>query len=486
MTSEPRIELVIFGSTGHLAQRKLFPALFRLYRAGLADSLERVVATGRTEQSSEAFRQQTGKQVRAATADAGREPGTWADFEARIHYQCLDAGQRTDFLALRPVPDTTGVIRIYYLATLPSLYGTICEQLGEAGLVNRQCRVALEKPLGHDLHSCREINRQVQQYFPESAIFRIDHYLGKESVQNLLALRFGNSFFPPLWDSRHIDNVQITVAESIGIEGRVDYYTSTGALRDMVQNHMLQMLCMVALEPPPRLTPDFIRDEKIKVLDSLVPMSPEKAPALTVRGCYTAGAIDGGPVPGFAEEAGDRADENLETFVALRVDIESFRWAQVPFYLRTGKRLARGYSEIAITFRKHPFSLFPNDPHDQENRLVIGLQPEDTMTLHMVNKLPGLFPRLHLQPTALDLTSTHGPQGEQRHDAYEKLLLDLFNGDQTFFMRGDETEAAWRWTDTVIEAWRWSRLPVRPYAAGTMGPESASALIERDGRSWHE
>ena len=375
--------------------------------------------------------------------------------------------------------------RLYYLATLPSLYGEICQRLQQAGAVNEHSAVVLEKPLGHDLASCRQINEQVAQVFREEGTFRIDHYLGKETVQNLLAVRFGNPLFSPMWRNTFVDNVQITVAEDIGVEGRADYYAKTGALRDMVQNHLLQVLSIVAMEPPVSLRAADIRDEKMKALRALMPITADNARENTVRGRYAAGAVNGEAVKGFLEEAEFGNADATETFVAIKATINNWRWAGVPFYLRTGKRLSRRYSEIVIEYKRQPFSLFANDPNELTNKLVIRLQPDESISLHTLNKKPGLTNKLSLQPVTLHLTDESRGKGDS-YDAYERLLLDAINGDQTLFMRRDEVETAWQWIDTIIEAWEQNGTPIKNYNAGTMGPGSATALTAVDGRSWYE
>ena len=375
--------------------------------------------------------------------------------------------------------------RLYYLATLPSLYGEICQRLQQAGAVNEHSAVVLEKPLGHDLASCRQINEQVAQVFREEDTFRIDHYLGKETVQNLLAVRFGNPLFSPMWRNTFVDNVQITVAEDIGVEGRADYYAKTGALRDMVQNHLLQVLSIVAMEPPVSLRAADIRDEKMKALRALMPITADNARENTVRGRYAAGAVNGEAVKGFLEEAEFGNADATETFVAIKATINNWRWAGVPFYLRTGKRLSRRYSEIVIEYKRQPFSLFANDPNELTNKLVIRLQPDESISLHTLNKKPGLTNKLSLQPVTLHLTDESRGKGDS-YDAYERLLLDAINGDQTLFMRRDEVETAWQWIDTIIEAWEQNGTPIKNYNAGTMGPGSATALTAVDGRSWYE
>lgn len=472
------IDLVIFGGTGDLAQRKLLPSLWHLHRANQLDRVRRIISLGRSGHDTPAYRVQIADQINdAAESDS---------FLGKLEYLTLDATQLSDFDALshllhNPAPAEQTV---FYLATAPALYGTICEHLKSSGVLALPSRVVLEKPIGNDLASCREINQRVLAVFNESNVFRIDHYLGKETVQNLLALRFGNSMFDPVWNSHHVDNIQITVAESIGVEGRGDFYAQTGALRDMVQNHILQVLCLVAMEPPASLEADTIRDEKLKVLRALTPITADTVKKNSVRGQYDDGAIDGQPVRGFLEEGGFAQATNTETFVALRAGVHNWRWINVPIYLRTGKRLAGRYSEIVVEFKKHPFSLFADDQNHTPNKLVINIQPEESITLHTVIKKPGLSRGIKLEP--VELTLTADTDKKQHYDAYERLLLDVFAGDQTLFMRGDEVEAAWQWIDGIIQAWHDVGVNVKPYPAGTMGPAAAQALTERDGRSWYD
>ena len=480
------VDLVIFGGTGDLSTRKLLPALFQLHRHQLADRLHRIIATGRGELDTEALRIVARENLERYLPENSWDENVWETFRGRLFYQQVDAAMADHYQSLGTLLDEGEAPgRLYYLATLPSLYGAICQQLQHAGLVNPQSRVVLEKPLGHDLESCREINEQVAQVFEEESTFRIDHYLGKETVQNLIAVRFGNPLFSPQWRNTFIDNVQITVAEDIGVEGRGGYYAKTGALRDMVQNHVLQVLSIVAMEPPASLRPADIRDEKMKVLRALVPMTAANVKENTVRGRYAAGAVNGEAVKGFLEEAEYQDADSTETFVALKATINNWRWAGVPFYLRTGKRLSRRYSEIVIEYKKLPFSLFANDPNELTNKLVIRLQPEENISLHTLNKRPGLTRGLRLQPVELHLTDESQNKGDS-YDAYERLLLDAINGDQTLFMRRDEVETAWRWTDSINEAWEESGTPVKNYNSGTMGPNAATALVAVDGRSWYE
>ncbi len=480
------VDLIIFGGTGDLSTRKLLPALYQLHRDKLADRLHRIIATGRSKIDGETFHLEAQKNLQRFLPAADWDEAVWATFRERLCYVQLEAGQSKDYQTLTNLLDSSGAPgRLFYLATLPSLYGEICQQLQAAGAVNRESRVVLEKPLGHDLTSCQQINEQVAQVFDEEATFRIDHYLGKETVQNLLALRFGNALFHPMWNNTFISNVQITVAEDIGVAGRGSYYADTGALRDMVQNHLLQVLSLVAMEPPASLRAADIRDEKMKVLRCLEPITPANVKARTVRGRYAAGAVRGKAVKGFLEEEAFHDADNTETFVALEASINNWRWAGVPFYLRTGKRLTRRYSEIVIEYRRQPFSLFANDPQELTNKLVIHLQPEESISLHTVNKKPGLASKLRLKPVELHLTD-ESQEKHSSYDAYERLLLDALHGDQTLFMRRDEVETAWRWIDSIIEAWEENAIPVKSYNAGTMGPNAATALVAVDGFSWHE
>jgi len=480
------VDLIIFGGTGDLSTRKLLPALFQLHRHGLADTLQRIVGTGRAATDNETFRDKAHANLKKFLPKEDWDENLWTQFREKLHYQQLDAAEPAHYAKLTDLLSATNeTIKLYYLATLPSLYGTICLHLQQAGADWPNSRVVLEKPLGHDLASCRQINEQVAQVFAEECTFRIDHYLGKETVQNLLAVRFGNPLLHPVWKNTFVDNVQITVAEELGVEGRGDYYARTGALRDMVQNHMLQVLSIVAMEPPSSLDPADIRDEKMKVLRCLEQITADNVRESTVRGRYASGAVNGEAVSGFLEEAEYKDALSTETFVAIRATINNWRWAGVPFYLRTGKRLNRRYSEIVIEFKRQPFSLFANDPDELTNKLVIRLQPEETISLHTLNKKPGLTNKLRLQQVELQLTADSG-KGDESYDAYERLLLDAINGDQTLFMRRDEVEIAWRWIDSIIEAWDEDGTPIKSYNSGTMGPNDATALVAVDGRNWYE
>ena len=489
--------IVIVGASGDLALRKLLPALYNLEKRGLLNSVKKVIGTGRAELSTQEFIDLVSNKY-AEFVNQGKsniaQCDDWKKFISKVDYCKLPADDSAQYEKLKDMitVDGTRAPVTYYLSTVPAIYGTICQQLKSHGLAKESDQVVLEKPLGNNLETCNEIHDAVAQVFDESNTFRIDHYLGKETVQNLLTLRFSNALFNPLWSNRYIDNVQITVAESIGVAGRADFYGKTGALRDMVQNHLLQILSMVAMEPPAKLNADAIRNEKVKVLEALTPVTSDTVRDHVIRGQYTAGAVGTESVIGFLDEVGYSGDDNndeqysnTETFVAIKAEVHNWRWAGVPFYLRTGKRLKRRYSEIVIEFKRQPFSLFEDDPNDFANKMVITIQPDENIRLHTLHKKPGLSGKLKLQPVALDLSSD--PLGaNDSYDAYERLLLDIINGDQTLFMRSDEVEAAWRWTDSIIHSWSEVGLGVMPYSAGSMGPTKSLALPERDDKSWHE
>jgi glucose-6-phosphate 1-dehydrogenase len=482
--SDSKLDLVIFGGSGDLTLRKLLPSLYYLEVAGLLGQLGHIIGIGRTELDDSSYQGLVREKLGEYLPAEDLREDTWAIFSQRLKFVTLDATKPEKYQSLIDKGDGSRA-SIYYLATLPSLYGPICRNLQASGALMKESRVVLEKPLGRDLASCQAINSEVAQVFDEAHTFRIDHYLGKETVLNLIALRFGNPLFSHLWNHHYIDNVQITVAEQLGVEGRGSYYADIGALRDMLQNHLLQILCLVAMEPPNNLDADAIRDEKVKVLTSLRSMDPHTVKELTVSGQYSSGNIDGEAVAGFLdqEEYGDCTD--TETFVALKAEVVNWRWSGVPFYLRTGKRLSSRYSEIVIEFKPQVHSIFPlNASSELRNQLVIHLQPEENVTLYAMSKKPGLGPA-SLQPRPLDLTGDSKHIGRS-NDAYERLLLDVINNEQTLFMRRDEVENAWRWADTILESWKLAGFTPRLYKAGTMGPNAATGLIERDGRSWHE
>src|SRR3954466_15376649 len=478
--------LLVFGATGDLARRMLLPSLYGLDADGLLPDDLRIIGTARTELDDGAFQARAEAALQEHLQPGFYQAGIAERFLSRLHYVSLDINDPAGFERLGGAIGAPCHGVAIFLSTAPSLFKPTIDGLAGAGLACPTVRMALEKPLGSDLESSREINDAVHAHFPEERVFRIDHYLGKETVQNLIALRFANLMFEPLWHSAHIDHVQITVAETIGVEGRGDYYDGVGALRDMVQNHMLQLVSLVAMEPPTNFDATAVRDEKVKVLRSLRPITSADVETLTVTGQYSRGAIDGVPVPGYSEEIGH--DSQAETFVALKAHIDNWRWKGVPFYLRTGKRMPNRDSEIYIQFRDVPYSIFASrGAITQPNKLIIGLQPEETIELRLMSKTPGLDRQgVRLREIPLDIGLANAFSEYRRRIAYERLLLDLIEGDPTLFVRRDEVEAQWAWVDRIRAAWAAKGMTPRPYAAGTWGPSAAIALTERDGISWHE
>ena len=476
----------MFGATGDLARRMLLPSLYGLDFDGLLPPELRIIGTARTALDDRGYRERAVEALQQHLPEGAFDEAVATRFIERLHYVPVDITDQASFAGLaQSIGDPCHGVAIF-LSTAPSLFKPTLDGLEGAGLACPTVRMALEKPLGTDLESSREINDAVGSAFPEDRIFRIDHYLGKETVQNLLALRFANAMFEPLWNAAHIDHVQITVAETIGVEGRVDFYEAAGALRDMVQNHMLQLLTLVAMEPPTDFNATAVRDEKVKVLRALRPITGADAETLTVTGQYLRGAIDGAPVPGYAEDI--EHESETETFVALKAHIDNWRWKGVPFYLRTGKRMPERDTEILIQFKDVPYSIFASrGATTRPNKLIIGLQPEETISLHLMAKTPGLDRQgVRLREIPLDIGLANAFSEYRRRIAYERLLLDLIEGDPTLFVRRDEVEAQWAWIDRIRAAWAERGVTPRPYAAGTWGPSAAIALTERDGISWHE
>jgi glucose-6-phosphate 1-dehydrogenase len=476
------LDMIIFGGGGDLSARKLLPALYMAHLHGNLPADTRIIAVGRKDWTREQYLTFMEEHSRPFVDKAAVEQAAWDNFLALFEYVRIDIGAPGDYSRLGAIV-RRGAQRVFYLATSPELFTTICDNLAACGLCDETARVVLEKPLGHDLESAQAINAAVGRHFGESQIYRIDHYLGKETVQNLMVLRFGNAIFGPLWQAPYIKSVQITVAETVGVGSRAGFYDQTGALRDMVQNHLLQLLCIVAMEPPVSLDPDAVRDEKLKVLRSLRRMTVADIARDTVRAQYTAGAVDGGPVKGYLEEDNVPAGSRTETFVALRVHINNWRWANVPFFLRTGKRMPNRRSEIVIEFADMPFSIFPSGPRNYGNRLVIQLQPDESIQLQMLAKEPGSGMRM--QPVNLNLDLQQAMSG-RRAEAYERLLIDVIRGRLTHFMRRDEVEAAWAWVEPVIEGWNELADRPRNYTAGTYGPAASAALMARENMSWAE
>jgi len=477
-------DFVVFGGTGDLAMRKLLPALYLRDTDGQLPDGFRVLAVSRSGLGTAGYRGKVEAELRNHLQPDALAGDRIGDFLHRLHYISADADGGGDWAALAGLlGEAPGRVRVFYLACASDLYGPISRQLAARGLVSEQARVVLEKPIGTGLASAREINEEVGRVFGESQIFRIDHYLGKEAVQNLLVLRFANMVLEPLWNAATIDHIQISVCESLGAGQRASYYDGSGALRDMIQNHLLQLLCLVAMEPPASVAGDGVRDEKLKVLRALQPISAGWARAHTVRAQYTAGLIGGLPVPGYQDELD--APSHTETFAAVKAEVHNMRWRGMPFYLRTGKRLERHGSEIVVAFRAVPHSIWPGlDGAMAANRLVIRIQPDDGLRLSMLAKEPGPG-GIRLRPVDLDLTFAE-QFGSRAPDAYERLLMDVVRGHPTLFMRRDEVEAAWAWTEPILNHWQTTDVPLHRYPAGTAGPAAAAELIERDGRHWHQ
>ena len=477
-------DLIIFGGTGDLAMRKLLPALYHRDRDGQFTGDSRIVAVGRGALSKKAYLEQVEASLRKNLADDDFDADFWQTFRKRIKYIKADALSPDEWGPLTKALDGNEErIRVVYLATAPSLFGPIAEGLRSNGLITANSRIVLEKPLGRDLESASQINDQVGECFTENQIYRIDHYLGKETVQNLLALRFANSLFEPLWRRGAVDHVQITVAEELGVGGRIEFYDRVGALRDMVQNHLLQLVCLTAMEAPSSLHHDAVRDEKIKVLRALRPIDTDAVRDHAIRGQYAAGAIKGESVPGYLDEL-EGAESSTETFVALKIEIDNWRWSNVPFYLRTGKRLKGKHSEIIVEFQDVPHSIFPEQKFEvMPNRLTIRLQPDEGVKLTLMAKEPGPG-GFDLRPVSLDL-SFEETFGLRYPDAYERLLMEVLRGNPALFMRRDEVDAAWQWVDSIIAGWEESRQKVETYVAGSWGPTASSVLLDRDDRAWY-
>lgn len=483
---QPAGKLLLFGATGDLSQRMLLPSLYGLHADGLLPEGLTITGTARSDHDDAGFRAFAREALEHFVPADRKDDSAVGSFLERLFYQRLDASKTDGFAALaEKLGDISGGLAIF-LSTAPSLFGPTIKGLESAGLTGDNVRIGLEKPLGVDLASSRVVNDIVAKAFPEERTFRIDHYLGKETVQNILALRFGNSLFEPVWNAQGIDHVQITVSETVGLEGRAGYYDDVGALRDMVQNHMLQLLALIAMEPPARFDGTSIRDEKVKVLRSLRPIAGADVPNLTVTGQYGGGAVKGEIVRSYDTDLEKPSD--TETFVAIKAHVDNWRWHGVPFYLRTGKRLAERRSEIVIQFKPVPHSIFEDRGGTlQPNILVIRLQPEEYIQLRVMAKQPGLDREgIRLKEVPLNLSLEHEFAGTRRRIAYERLFLDLIEGDPTLFVRRDEVEAQWEWIDAIREGWKTGGVKPRPYASGSWGPSASIALTERDGVTWNE
>lgn len=478
----PAFDLVLFGGTGDLALRKLLPALYFRHHEEQLPEQGRIICVSRKQLDTAEFIVMMSEAAKKHMSAEEFHADTWETFCQRIEYLTVDITKQEDYpkltKMLQEYPDR---VRAFYLSTSPSLFKRICQGVDKEGLVTPESRVAVEKPLGRDLESAIDINDELAQVFDEKQIYRIDHYLGKETVQNLMALRFGNSLFEPLWRREHISDVQITIAESLGVESRAGYYDHTGALRDMVQNHLLQLLVILTMEPPVSIDPDCIRDEKIKILRALKPITGKDVLTNTVRGQYKEGVVKNEKIKAYRESEGVPPDSSTETYVALKAEIQTWRWKGVPFFLRTGKSMPEKRTEIIINFRSVPHSIF--EMPDSTNRLVIRLQPEEIIKLQIFAK--GRGDAMRLLPVDLDLDFNQAFKKRQMI-AYERLLLDIIRGDPTLFNHRDEVSAAWKWIDPIIAAWESLDVDVKQYAAGTWGPAAASGLIARDECGWAE
>lgn len=485
MSAIDTFDYVVFGATGDLTMRKLLPALYHRFRDKQIPETARVIGAARSVLSDDEYRDRADKALRRFVKPDALDEDLIHRFLGMIFYASVNGAEADSTWEnmTRLFDDSVAdKIRVFYLATSPELYGRICGNLSAKGLVTESARVVLEKPIGHDLDSARAINDEVGQYFVETKIFRIDHYLGKETVQNLIALRFANPVFARLWNADAIDHVQITAAETVGVEGRGDYYDHSGALRDMIQNHLLQVLCLVAMEPPGSLDADNLRNEKLKVLRALKPINAADVQHVAVRGQYGRGMVGKEIVPAYLEELGEGRQSDTETFIAIKAEVHSWRWGNVPFYLRSGKRLPNKVSEVVVQFRETPWSIF--NTKLEPNRLIIRLQPEEGIQLSIMSKDPGPDGMV-LRPANIDI-SFEKAFATRYPDAYERLLMDTVRGDPVLFMRRDEVEAAWTWVEPILKAWKEHPGTPHHYTAGSWGPDAARTLIQETGHVWHE
>ena len=479
-------DLIIYGALGDLSRRKLLISLYRLENANLLEPATQIIGVDRHDGDKASFIAFVLKNLQEFLNDK-IDDTVWQRFSARLAYLKIDLTQQDQYAHLKSVLKPQSHVAVNYFAVSPLLFKDICHGLQHSGVLTKESRMVMEKPIGHDLASCREINDAVAQVFSEAQVFRIDHYLGKETVLNLLALRFANSIFTTNWDHNTIDHIQITVAEEVGIEGRWDYFDKTGQLRDMLQNHLLQILTFIAMEPPVNLEAKSIRNEKIKVLEALRPITLSNVEEKTVRGQYSAGFLKGRAVPGYLEEDGANTESTTESFVALRVDIDNWRWAGVPFYLRTGKRMTNKRTEIVIYFKQLPHNIFSDSFRDlPPNKLTIHLQPNEGVDVQILNKVPGIDENIKLQRTKLDLSFSDAFKKSSIFGGYEKLVLEAMRGNPTLFLSREEIEQAWVWVDSIQDAWRHLNDTPKLYQAGSWGPVASVALLARDGRAWEE
>ncbi|MDA7424587.1 glucose-6-phosphate dehydrogenase [Thalassococcus lentus] len=471
-------DLVIFGGTGDLARRKILPGLFRRYCSGQMPSDARIIGAARTDMDDAGFRDMVAAAIREFGGGRSCDDGTLDGFLERVGYVAVDAKGEGGWKELASRMRDEVPVRAFYFSVGPSLFGDLAERLHSFGLASEQSRIVVEKPFGHDLETAKALNATLAKHFDEEQIYRIDHYLGKETVQNLMAVRFGNMLFEPLWNAQYVDHIQITVAETVGVGGRGGYYDKSGAMRDMVQNHLMQLLCLIAMEPPARFEPNAVRDEKLKVIRALDPVLPHHI----VRGQYA----KQGDEPDYRTDV-ENPRSSTESFVAMKCHVSNWRWANTPFYIRTGKKLRARASEIAVVFKDAPHSIFGEEAGRHSNVLSIRLQPNEGMTLGVTIKEPGPGGmRLMDVPLDMSFAEEFGPEAEEVPDAYERLIMDVIRGNQTLFMRGDEVEAAWAWTDPIIEGWQKRGDFPKPYDVGSAGPEDSLMLMHRDGRKWRE
>tara|TARA_B110000908_G_C10256401_1_gene455830 strand:- start:739 stop:2196 length:1458 start_codon:yes stop_codon:yes gene_type:complete len=469
-------DLVIFGGTGDLARRKILPGLFRRYCAGQMPSNSRIVGAARSKLDGDGYRAFVTEAIHEFGGGRSCEDGTLESFLKQLDYVSIDARGEAGWDELADKIKDSKLVRAYYFSVGPSLFGDLAERLHLHGLADEDSRIVVEKPFGRDLETAKALNASLAEHFDESQIYRIDHYLGKETVQNLMAVRFGNMLFEPLWSAQYVDHIQITVAETVGVGGRGEYYDKSGAMRDMVQNHLMQLLCLIAMEPPAKFDPSAVRDEKLKVIRALDPVEPHQI----VRGQY----VTHDDSPSYRKAVNDPRS-TTESFVALKVGISNWRWAGIPFYLRTGKMLAKRASEITVVFKQRNHSIFEEDELEHRNILSIRLQPDEGITLGVTIKEPGPGGmRLIDVPLDMSFAEALGEDGGDPPDAYERLIMDVIRGNQTLFMRGDEVEAAWAWTDPIIDGWTQRGEVPKPYDAGSDGPGDAEQMLARDGRSW--
>lgn len=480
--NEP-FELVLFGGLGDLALRKLMPALFLLQRDGRLPG-GRILAVTRKALEVDEFKSMIEGALKRHVAKEYLEREAMDAFLAKVESFTLDVTDVSGYAAMAKALSKDDVNRLFYMATGSDLYTPVCAGLHKAGLICAQSKIVLEKPIGHDLPTAQAINDTVAKYFNERQIYRIDHYLGKETVQNLMVLRFANSLFESQWNQHFIDHIQITISEQLGVEQRAGFYEQVGAMRDMFQNHLLQLLCITAMEPPAKLEPDAVRDEKVKVLKALKPITGSAINENVVRGQYDSGVADGKPVPRYRDEPGVHPKSLTETFIAAKVEIDNWRWAGVPFYLRTGKRLAERACEIVVQFKEIPHSIFPlQHKNTMANKLIFRLQPDEGVRLMLCEKRVG--PGMNVRPMNLSLNPSNQRQ-TRVPEAYERLLYDALTGNATLFLRDDELIEAWRYVDPILSQWQEQEQRPEPYTAGTWGPAAATLLLARDGRLWDE